>query len=151
MSTEETNTDPMRQFFESLFDQALTRALEKRHAIFPTVDEETARRIAKINAKPRITIPEAALLLGCSTSHFYTKITAAKRGKSKHPIPFLDLDGVYVLPCEELLRWAQVEKKEEDEKGRRKSPPTRKNLKSQNTEHTLARDFSNRSQRKERR
>ena len=119
MSTnvEETIADPMGQFFETIFDKALDRALDKRNAIFPTVDEETALKIAKINAKPRITIPEAALLLGCSTSHFYTKITAAKKGKTKHPIPFLDLDGVYVLPREELIAWAQMEKKE----GKRKS------------------------------
>lgn len=108
---EETYTNPMGEFFESLIEKALDRALEKRNALFPTVDEETARQIAKINAKPRITIPEAALLLGCSTSHFYTKIAAAKKGKSKHPIPFHDLDGVYVLPREELLWWAQLAKK----------------------------------------
>jgi hypothetical protein len=113
MNNEEPNTGPMSQFFEVLFEKVLDRALEKRNAAFPVVDEETALKLAKINAKPRITIPEAALLLGCSPSHFYTKIAAAKRGKSKHPIPFLDLDGVYVLPREELLAWAQAEKKEE--------------------------------------
>lgn len=111
-----TDTNPMGEFFEALFEKTLERALEKRNAVFPTVDEETARKIARINAKPRITIPEAALLLGCSTSHFYTKITAAKKGKTKRPIPFLDLDGVYVLPREELLAWAQGEKKEGDER-----------------------------------
>jgi hypothetical protein len=62
----------------------------------------------------------------CSTSHFYTKITAAKRGKSKHPIPFLDLDGVYVLPREELLAWAQTKKKAEDKNGERKPPRPKK-------------------------
>lgn len=108
---EEINTDPMVQFYEILFGKALDRALSKRNAVFPSVDEETALKIAKINAKPRITIPEAALLLGCSPSHFYTKIAIAKKGKSKHPIPFLDLDGVYVLPREELLARAQLDKK----------------------------------------
>jgi hypothetical protein len=119
MSTEETN--PLGQFFEDLFDKALDRALEKRNAVFPKVDEKTALKIAKINAKPRITIPEAALLLGCSTSHFYTKIHAAKKGKSKHPIPFLDLDGLYVLPREELLAWAKIEKEREEKKRKCKS------------------------------
>ena len=123
---DKANIDPLGQFFETIFSKALDRALEKRNALFPTVDEETALKIAKINAKPRITIPDAALLLGCSTSHFYTKITAAKCGKSKHPIPFHDLDGVYVLPREELLAWAQAEKKEEDNKGKRKLPRTEK-------------------------
>lgn len=124
MSTnvEEIIPDPMGQFFETIFNKALDRALDKRNAIFPTVDEETTLKIAKINAKPRITILEAALLLGCSTSHFYTKITAAKKGKTKHPIPFLDLDGVYVLPREELIAWAQMEKKE----GKRRSPQPNK-------------------------
>jgi hypothetical protein len=126
MSREETNIDPIGQFFKTLFDKALDHALEKRNAVFPTVDKETALKIAKINAKPRITIPEAALLLGCSTSHFYTKITAAKLGKSKHPVPYFDLDGVYVLPREELLAWAQAEKKEDNKKGKRKPPLTEK-------------------------
>jgi predicted DNA-binding transcriptional regulator AlpA len=115
--------DPLGQFFETIFNKALDRALDKRNAIFPTVDEETALKIAKINAKPRITIQEAALLLGCSTSHFYTKITAAKKGKTKHPIPFLDLDGVYVLPREELIAWAQMEKKERKRKSSQLDKP----------------------------
>jgi predicted DNA-binding transcriptional regulator AlpA len=113
---EDLIADPMGQFFETIFNKALDRALDKRNAMFPTVDEQMALKIAKINAKPHITIPEAALLLGCSTSHFYTKIAAAKKGKTKHPIPFLDLDGVYVLPREELIAWAQMEKD-----GKRKS------------------------------
>jgi len=111
----------MAEFFETLFEKVLNRALEKRNAVFPTVDGETAWKIARINAKPRITIQEAALLLGCSTSHFYTKINAAKKGKSKHPIPFLDLDGVYVLPREELLTWALAEKEQEERKRKRES------------------------------
>ncbi|HEV7374768.1 MAG TPA: hypothetical protein VGN95_08625 [Pyrinomonadaceae bacterium] len=121
MSINSEQTNPMSEFFETLFEKALSRALEKRNAVFPTVDEETARKIARINAKPRITIPEAALLLGCSTSHFYTKINASKKGKSKHPIPFLDLDGVYVLPREQLIAWAQMEKALEEQKRKRKS------------------------------
>jgi hypothetical protein len=116
MSTNQEPTDPMRQFFKSLFEESLDEALERRNAIFPIIDEETAQKIARINAKPRITIPEAALLLGCSTSHLYTKITAARKGKAKHPIPFLDLDGVYVLPREELLKWAATEKEQSRQK-----------------------------------
>lgn len=120
MNNEQLNPGPMSDFFEALFEKALDRALKKRNAVFPAVDEETSRMIAKINSKPRITIAEAALLLGCSTSHLYTKITAAKKSKSKHPIPFLDLDGVYVLPREELLAWAQTEKERGARKRKRK-------------------------------
>jgi hypothetical protein len=120
MSNEQLNPAPMSDFFEALFEKALDRALKKRNAVFPTVDEETSRMIAKINAKPRITIAEAALLLGCSTSHLYAKITAAKKSKSKHPVPFLDLDGVYVLPREELLAWAKMEKERGAQKRKRK-------------------------------
>lgn len=108
--------EPIVQFCEALFDKALDRALEKRNALFPAVDKETALKIAKINAKPRITINEAALLLGCSPSHIYTKIVTARRGKTKYPIPFYDLDGPYVLPREELLAWAQMEKEREGHK-----------------------------------
>ncbi len=116
----ENNTNPIGDFFEILFEKVLDRALDKRNALFPKVDEETARIIARINAKPRLTIAEAALLLGCSTSHLYTKITAARKNKSKHPVPFLDLDGVYVLPREELLTRAQIEKERVVQKRKRK-------------------------------
>lgn len=144
MSANPEQNNPMSEFFETLFETVLDRALEKRHAVFPTVDEDTARMIAKINAKPRITVSEAALLLGCSTSHLYAKITAARKGKSRHPIPFLDLDGVYVLPREELLEWAvcQKERQERSQKKKRKTGAMN---------DRLPRDFSNRSQRKERR
>ena len=116
MSANQEQTNPMGEFFESLFERVLDRALEKRHAVFPSVDEETAHKVARINAKPRITVSEAALPLGCSASHLYTKITATQKGKAKHPIPFLDLDGVYVLPREELLEWAVIQKEQSRKK-----------------------------------
>jgi hypothetical protein len=107
---EHPDIDPMVQFYESIFSRVIERVLDTRNATFPAVDEETAGRIAKINAKPRITVQEAALYLNCSESHLYAKIKAAKKGASAHPIPFLDLDGVYVLPREQLLLWAQTDK-----------------------------------------
>jgi hypothetical protein len=56
------------------------------------------------------TVLEASLLLNCSDSHLYTKISAAKKKATKYPIPFLDLDGVYVFPREKLIEWAEQEK-----------------------------------------
>jgi hypothetical protein len=117
MSVQNDSTEPMIRFYEAIFDRALERALERRNAHIAAVDEVTATKIAKINAKPRITVQEAALYLNCSESHLYTKIKEAKKGTANHPIPFLDLDGVYVLPREELLAWAQTCKEKKGPKG----------------------------------
>lgn len=108
MSTnaEETNTNPMGEFFETLFERVLERTLEKRNALFPYVDPELADKLAKINAKQFITVPEAALLLGCSTSHLHKLKLKAEKGQAKNPIPYRDLDGVIVFPRVELIDWA---------------------------------------------
>jgi hypothetical protein len=68
--------------------------------------DETARQIAEINCKPFITVPEAQLLLGCSDSHLYKQIKLAREKKTANPIPYMDIEGVYSLPREALLKWA---------------------------------------------
>lgn len=102
----------MGVFFESIFDKVLDRALEKRNAVFPTVDEETARKIAQINAKPFITIPEAELLYRCSDTYLYRCIHKAEEGTASDPIPFL-FAGSYVLPREPFFDWLTRQRKEE--------------------------------------
>lgn len=104
------DTNLLSQFYEGIIETVLRRVLDERHALFPTVDAELAAQIARINAKPNITVLEAALLLNCSDSHLYAKISAAKKKTTEYPIPFLDLDGVYVFPRERLLQWAEQEK-----------------------------------------
>jgi hypothetical protein len=103
-------TDLIAQFYGIIIEQALRRVLDERNAMFPSVDPELAGQIAKINAKPNITVLEASLLLNCSDSHLYARISAAKKKATKYPIPFLDLDGVYVFPREKLIEWAEQEK-----------------------------------------
>jgi hypothetical protein len=104
------DTDLLSQFYEGIMERVLKRVLDERDAMFPTVDPELAGQIAKINAKPNITVLEAALLLNCSHSHLYAKISAAKKRTTEYPIPFLDLDGVYVFPREKLIEWAEQKK-----------------------------------------
>lgn len=113
MSNEEPNTGPMADFFEALFEKALDRALEKRNAVFPTVAEETARKIAEINAKPYITIPEAELLYRCSDTHLYRCIHRAEAGVVSDPIPFL-FAGSYVLPQAAFFDWLKRQRKDEE-------------------------------------
>jgi hypothetical protein len=99
---------------ESLFNPNAFKHLVKE-AMRELIDEgklstgadETARALAEINTKPNITVPEAALLLGCSGSHLYKQIKLARQNKTVHPIPYLDMEGVYSLPREELLKWAR--------------------------------------------
>ena len=55
----------------------------------------------------RRTAVEIADLLGCSDGHLRNLVSKARRGKSAHPIPFLDLDGVTVFPLAKLLEWAE--------------------------------------------
>lgn len=105
-----TPVDAMAQFYEGIFEKVVRRVLDEHNAKFPSVDSELATQMAKINAKPNITVSEAALLLNCSESHLYTKIAAARKKSTRCPIPFLDLDGVYVFPREKLLGWAEMEK-----------------------------------------
>jgi hypothetical protein len=113
MSNEELNPDPMTAFFEALFEKVLNRALDKRNAIFPTVDEDTARKIAEINAKPYITIPEAELLYRCSDTYLYRCIQRAKAGGISDPIPFL-FAGSYVLPQAAFFDWLKRQRKDEE-------------------------------------
>lgn len=111
-----SNLEAIIQFYESIFERALNRVLDERNARFPTVDPELAAQIAKINAKVNITVPEAALLLNCSESHLYARIRVARGEDAVCPIPFLDLDGVYVFPRERLLEWAAQKKEQKPRK-----------------------------------
>ena len=87
--------------------EAVTEAVREQRRAFVEAEPELARRLAEINAKVNVTVPEAALLLGCSDSHLYKLIKEAERGRRKRPIPFLDLDGVKVIPRLALLDWAR--------------------------------------------
>lgn len=87
--------------------EAAAEAVREECRAFAEADPSLAARLAVINAKIYVTVPEAALLLGCSDSHLYKLISEAERGKRDRPIPYLDLDGVKVLPRLPLLDWAR--------------------------------------------
>ncbi|HEV7892355.1 MAG TPA: helix-turn-helix domain-containing protein [Pyrinomonadaceae bacterium] len=68
-------------------------------------------QLARIKAKERVTVKEAALLLSCSESHVRKLVRLARKGKSHRPIPFVDMEGVTVFPFSELSEWASPEPK----------------------------------------
>jgi hypothetical protein len=64
------------------------------------------QQIALIKAKEHVTVKEAALLLSCSESHIRKLVMLARKGKTRRPIPYVDMEGVTVFPRESLLNWA---------------------------------------------
>lgn len=63
-------------------------------------------QFAMIMVKERVTIKDAALLLSCSESHIRKLVKLAIKGKSRRPIPSVDMEGVTVFPLRDLLEWA---------------------------------------------
>lgn len=63
--------------------------------------------LQRIMIKEFISIREAHLLLGCSDGHIRNLVDKARKKKTSHPIPFLDLDGVTVFQRVKLLEWAE--------------------------------------------
>jgi hypothetical protein len=98
---------PLLAVFRACVKEAAAEAVREERRAFVEEDPELYRKLSEINAKVNVTVPEAALLLNCSDSHLYRLVGEAKKGKRKRPIPYLDLDGVTVLPRLELLRWAR--------------------------------------------
>jgi hypothetical protein len=75
-----------------------------------TIDMEAAnvqQALQRIMIKEFISIREAHLLLGCSDGHIRNLVDKARKKKTSHPIPFLDLDGVTVFQRVKLLEWAE--------------------------------------------
>ncbi len=67
-------------------------------------------QLALIKAKEHVTVKEAALLLSCSESHVRKLVRLARKGKSRRPIPYIDMEGVTVFPLSSLLDWASPER-----------------------------------------
>ena len=73
------------------------------------IDDAPAKlrqQLALIKAKEHVTVKEAALLLSCSESHIRKLVMLARKGKTRRPIPYVDMEGVTVFPRESLLNWA---------------------------------------------
>ena len=103
--------------FVALLDERMKRiALEvfqanlPAPASLPAFDEASAtlrRQLELIGIKEHVTVKEAALLLSCSESHIRKLVMMARKGKSRRPIPYVDLEGVTVFPREALIAWAK--------------------------------------------
>jgi hypothetical protein len=63
-------------------------------------------QLALIKAKEHVTVKEAALLLSCSESHIRKLVARTRKGKTRRPIPFVDMEGLTVFPLGILLAWA---------------------------------------------
>jgi len=70
----------------------------------------TQKALQRIMVKEFISIREAHLLLCCSDGHIRNLVDKARKKKTSHPIPFLDLDGVTVFHRVKLLEWAEQPK-----------------------------------------
>jgi hypothetical protein len=95
----------MKEIAREVFQEAVREHLSQPRA----VDDAPAKlraQLALIKAKEHITVKEAALFLSCSESHVRKLLREARKGKSRRPIPCVDMAGVTVLPLGELLAWA---------------------------------------------
>lgn len=75
----------------------------------PPSDDTSSKlreQLAIIKAKEHVTVREAALLLSCSESHIRKLVTMARKGKTRRPVPYVDLEGVTVFPRGLLLDWS---------------------------------------------
>jgi hypothetical protein len=97
---------------ETLIDEIVEQVKQKLQLDLPAREQpdgavlELRRKMALINAKERISVAEAPLLLNCSGGHLRNLVRRAKKRHSKHPIPYCDLDGVTVFDRVALLTWA---------------------------------------------
>ncbi len=64
-------------------------------------------QLSFIKAKEHVTVKEAALLLSCSESHIRKLVMLARKGKTRRPVPYIDMEGVTIFPRESLLDWAR--------------------------------------------
>ena len=64
-------------------------------------------QLAFIKAKEHVTVKEAALLLSCSESHIRKLVMLARKGKTRRPVPYVDIEGVTIFPRQSLLDWAR--------------------------------------------
>lgn len=87
-------------FFE--FDAANKASAEP----FDEAPAKLRQQLAMIKAKEHVTVKEAALLLSCSESHIRKLVMLARKGKTRRPIPYVDMEGVTIFPRESLLNWA---------------------------------------------
>lgn len=98
---------------ETFINEVVEQVKQKLELDLPPREEpdeaalEMRRKLALINAKEKVTVAEAALLLSCSGGHLRNLIRSAKKRHTKYPIPYCDLQGVTVFNRVALLEWAE--------------------------------------------
>lgn len=99
----------MRAIAREVFQEAAHVYIEQSRET-NDVSTKLREQLALIRAKEHVTVKEAALLLSCSESHVRKLIMLARKGRSRRPIPFIDMEGVTVFPLRSLLDWANPER-----------------------------------------
>jgi hypothetical protein len=102
----------IRRISREVAEELLGRARQPADLLVKNSEALNIREsLQRIMVKEFISIKEAHLLLGCSDGHIRNLVDKARKKKTSHPIPFLDLDGVTVFPRVKLLEWAERPKR----------------------------------------
>ncbi|MGB9178893.1 MAG: hypothetical protein WCB68_06540 [Pyrinomonadaceae bacterium] len=101
-------SERVKQIAREAFQEMTNDYIDQTHATNDAAIK-LCEQLALIKVKERVTVKEAAMLLSCSESHVRKLVRLARKRKSHHPIPFVDMDGVTVFPLSSLLDWASPE------------------------------------------
>jgi hypothetical protein len=111
MSLERIDLD---SYFRTLAREEAERVFEvKGKTLVPHEDaqaDDYRIRLSRILAKKYVSIGEVALLLNCSDSYVRKLVKRAQKKESRHPVPFIDLDGHIVFELSKLLQWVEQPK-----------------------------------------
>lgn len=115
-----------RESIEVIAREVVEQALvDARPLIHDEEAENTTRTLQRINAKQFITIPEFAFLFNCSRGHVDKLLEQAQAKDTKHPVPYLDLNGLIQFDRLAVLEWARASKplvKKQRKTGGKKKP-----------------------------
>jgi hypothetical protein len=98
----------IRRISKEVATEVFGKTLQPSDLLIRDVEAANVQQaLQRIMIKEFISIREAHLLLGCSDGHIRNLVDKARKKKTSHPIPFLDLDGVTVFQRVKLLEWAE--------------------------------------------
>jgi hypothetical protein len=98
----------IRRISQEVANEVLGKAPQPSDLFIKDVEAANIQQaLQRILIKEFISIKEAHLLLGCSDGHIRNLVDKARKMKTSHPIPFLDLDGVTIFQRVKLLEWAE--------------------------------------------
>jgi hypothetical protein len=98
----------IRRISKEVANEVLGKAPQPSDLLIKDMEAANVQQaLQRIMIKEFISIREAHLLLGCSDGHIRNLVDKARKKKTSHPIPFLDLDGVTVFQRVKLLEWAE--------------------------------------------